>query len=54
MTSISGVEFADCFARREMSEVDGEAVPFISYEDLKRNKRSSGRAKDLADLDELD
>ena len=54
LTSISGVEFADCFARGEESEVDGEVVPFISYEDLKRNKRASGRAKDLADLDELD
>jgi len=53
LTSISGVEFAECFGRRETSEVDGVVVPFLSLEDLKRNKSASGRAKDLADLEEL-
>lgn len=28
-------------------------VPFISLEDLKINKRASGRPKDLQDLEEL-
>jgi hypothetical protein len=53
LTAISGVDFEDCFARRGFADVDGEAVPIIDLEDLKRNKRASGRAKDLADLDEL-
>jgi hypothetical protein len=53
LTSISGVEFADCFARRGVAEIDGEAVPIINLEDLKRNKCASGRAKDLADLDQI-
>jgi hypothetical protein len=28
-------------------------IPMISLEDLKRNKRATGRKKDLLDLDEL-
>jgi hypothetical protein len=28
-------------------------VPFIGLEDLKTNKRASGRLKDLQDLEEL-
>ena len=54
LTSISGVEFADCFARRGCADVDGVPVPIIALDDLKRNKHASGRAKDLADLEELD
>ena len=53
LTSISGVEFDECYARRETLEVDGCSVPVIHLEDLKRNKRASGRMKDLADLQEL-
>jgi hypothetical protein len=53
LTSISGVDFGECFARRAVMEVEGIGVPIINLEDLKRNKRASGRAKDLADLDEL-
>ena len=32
---------------------DGLAVPVISLDDLKTNKRAAGRHKDLADLDNL-
>jgi hypothetical protein len=53
LTSISGVEFDDCYARRELVDMDGHSVPVIHLDDLKRNKRASGRAKDLADLEEL-
>jgi hypothetical protein len=35
------------------AELDGIAVRFISLSDLKRNKKASGRSKDLADLDNL-
>ena len=54
LTSISGVEFDDCYARRQLVDVDGCSVPVIHLDDLKRNKRASGRAKDLADLEELE
>lgn len=50
-TGIDGVNFADCRPRGIASEVDGLRIPFIGLEDLKANKRASGRNKDLADLD---
>jgi hypothetical protein len=53
LTSISGVDFEECYNRRELAEIEGMLVPVIRLEDLKRNKRASGRFKDLADLDEL-
>jgi len=53
LTSISGVEFADCFARRLLAEVDGVPVNLINLDDLKQNKRASGRYKDLNDLENL-
>jgi len=53
LTSISGVEFADCYARRLITEVDGVPVNLIDLEDLKQNKRASGRYKDLNDLENL-
>ena len=52
-TGIDGVDFADCFPRRIAAEIDGIRVNLISLDDLKRNKRASGRNKDLADLDNL-
>jgi hypothetical protein len=53
LTSISGVDFEECYARREIAEVEGIFVPVIRLEDLKRNKLASGRLKDLADLEDL-
>jgi len=50
LTSIDGVEFEACFARRVEIVVDGLPVPFIALEDLRRNKASSGRPQDVADL----
>lgn len=53
ITGASGVQFADCYLRREVVEIDGIPVNFISLEDLKMNKRASGRHKDLEDLEHL-
>lgn len=53
MTSIDGVLFDDCFPRRQMIELEGIEVPMISLNDLKRNKKASGRHKDLDDLEHL-
>ena len=52
-TGIGGVQFSTCFSRRIVAEIDGVRVNLISLEDLKANKRASGRNKDLADLDHL-
>lgn len=53
MTTIDGVEFAPCHARALACDLDGVVVPVIALDDLKTNKRASGRNKDLADLDNL-
>jgi hypothetical protein len=53
ITGASGVEFSECYSRREVLEIDGIPVNFISLGDLKMNKRASGRHKDLEDLEHL-
>jgi len=53
LTSISGVEFADCYARRVTADFDGVPANVIEITDLKRNKAASGRLKDRLDLEEL-
>ena len=53
-TSISGVEFEECYAERVVEEWDDVEVSIISLEKLKENKRASGRLKDLTDLEHLD
>lgn len=51
--TIDGVHFAECQRRAVVVEVAGVAVPFIGLADLRQNKKSSGRMKDLVDLDYL-
>ena len=53
LTSISGVDFADCYSRRMETELDGIRVDLIHLDDLKRNKEASGRLKDRLDLEQL-
>ena len=53
ITGASGVDFVECYTRREMIEIDGITICFLSLEDLKDNKRASGRHKDLEDLEHL-
>jgi hypothetical protein len=54
LTSVSGVEFDTCYARRVVAEVDGVQTGLLSLEDLRTNKRAAGRAKDLGDLEALE
>jgi len=53
LTSISGVNFAPCYARRLTTDWDGVQVNLIGLDDLKRNKSAAGRLKDRLDLEEL-
>ena len=53
MNAIDGVEFTECYARRNAVELDGTLVNMISLADLKKNKSSTGRNKDKSDLDYL-
>lgn len=52
-TSISGVQFDECYAERVETTLDGVPVALISLRHLKMNKRASGRYKDLNDLENL-
>ena len=52
-TTISGVEFAECFKERIVDKLDGIDVNLIDLRHLKINKKASGRHKDLNDLDNL-
>ncbi len=54
LTSIDGVDFQVCYERRLDVEMGAVMVPVISLEDLRLNKRASGRAQDLADLEALE
>lgn len=53
LTSISGVLFPDCWAKREVFLVDGLPVNLIDAGSLKANKAASGRLTDLNDLENL-
>ena len=53
LTSISGVEFDPCYARRIQATIEGISVPVISREDLLANKCATGQAKDAADVEQL-
>jgi hypothetical protein len=53
LTSISGVEFEEAWAERAEGEIEGVRVPVLGLKSFARNKRASGRTKDLADLEAL-
>lgn len=54
LTTLPGVEFSECYAARTIVEVDGVSVNFIDLENLKKNKKATGRHQDLADLENLE
>jgi hypothetical protein len=54
LTSISGVKFEDCFPKRISIEIEGTKINFIDIENLKKNKKATGRHKDLNDLENLE
>jgi len=53
VTAITGVEFREAWTSRALHRVGGLDVPFIGRLELVRNKRATGRLKDLADLEAL-
>jgi hypothetical protein len=54
LTQVSGLSFAEAWPNRATHSIEALAVPFVGRDDLVRNKRASGRPKDLADLDVLE
>ncbi|RDC61498.1 hypothetical protein [Adhaeribacter pallidiroseus] len=53
MNQISGVKFNECFSRRIVTEVNGVTSNYIGLPDLLKNKKASGRLKDLNDIENL-
>lgn len=53
LTTPSGVDFDTCFAECIRVGIEEIRVPVISLQRLRQNKASAGRAKDLADLENL-
>ncbi|MGB7874436.1 MAG: hypothetical protein WBL25_08625 [Anaerolineales bacterium] len=54
LTTLPGVEFSDCFPAHIAVDVEGVSVNFIDLENLKKNKKATGRHQDLADLENLE
>ena len=52
-TTLSGVDFNECYAERVVDILDRIKVNLISLKHLKINKTASGRHQDLADLENL-
>jgi hypothetical protein len=53
LTFADGLTFDQAFEHRVVVEIGGVPVPFISIEDLRLNKLSTGRLRDQADAAEL-
>ena len=53
LTEIDGVTFKECFRNRKEVTIDDLTVNFIGYEDLLKNKKESGRPRDIDDIDHL-
>jgi len=54
LTSVSGIVFDQCFPGRVVVMIDELPVNVIDLENLKKNKRASGRLQDLADVEALE
>jgi len=53
MTAPKGVEFDACYQSKITIEIEGTKINLIDLENLKKNKKATGRNQDLADLEHL-
>jgi hypothetical protein len=53
LSTLPGVDFDACHAARVVADIDSVPVGFIDLENLKRNKKASGRHQDLADVENM-
>jgi len=54
LTSLLGLEFTEAWVDRREFPFGPFTVPFLSKAAVIKNKRATGRPKDIADLDALD
>ncbi len=53
INSPDGVDFGECYDSKIVVEIDELEICVIDLENLKKNKKASGRLQDLADLEKL-
>ena len=53
ISQADGIEFDECYPSRQSLDLDGIKIDFIDLENLRKNKKASGRYQDLADLENL-
>ena len=53
LTTATGLNFMDAYENRMLVSIGDVQVPFVSLDDLRANKLSTGRLQDLADVDAL-
>jgi hypothetical protein len=54
LTSLTDLKFEDCYKTKVEVEIQGLHIDFIDIENLKKNKRATGRPQDLADAENLE
>jgi predicted nucleotidyltransferase len=54
ITGVSGLQFEETFERSQPIDIDGLEIRVPSIKDLIRNKKASGRTKDIADVEALE
>ena len=53
LNSISGVNFDEAYLQKIVTDIDDLKIAFISLTDFIKNKKASGRPKDLGDIESL-
>lgn len=53
LTTVTGLEFEECYENRMEVDLKGLVMNFIDLESLKKNKKATRRYQDLADLEAL-
>ena len=54
LTSVTGLEFEECYKTKVHIEIQGVDIDFIDLDSFKTNKKAVGRYQDLADLENLE
>ncbi len=54
LTSLTNLKFEDCYDSKIEVEIQNLHINFIDIENLKKNKRATGRPQDLADAENLE
>jgi hypothetical protein len=53
LKEISGLSFEEVYKNAVETEIEGLSLKIINLKDLKANKKASGRAKDINDIENL-